>query len=171
MSVVGLIVVQFIVFLCSGFRSPLSHLLCFITVVLIIFVFTVIFHDEVENPYAERTCISIWICIRIKGEISTKLNGLSQSPVVSYWPFQDCSSDAVLLCFCVCCFVCGVCVVLVCFSSLLLLMPQVSRATWLWHFLDIFTYSFIGPPIWSVYTTSRQSLNEICKNQNKCNTQ
>ena len=35
MSVVGLIVVLFVVFLCSGFRSALGPLLCIITLFLI----------------------------------------------------------------------------------------------------------------------------------------
>ena len=36
MSVVGLIVVVFYVFLCPGFRSSLSPLLCFIALVIIV---------------------------------------------------------------------------------------------------------------------------------------
>ena len=39
------VMVLFMVFMSSGFRSPLSHLLCFVTVfVIIIYMFTVIFH-------------------------------------------------------------------------------------------------------------------------------
>ena len=44
-SVVELNVVVFVVFLCSGFRSPLSQLLCFITTFLFYYMcFTVMFH-------------------------------------------------------------------------------------------------------------------------------
>ena len=52
---VVLIMVMFIIFLCSGFRSPLSHLLCLITVFLIIFVSLWCFTDEVEDLYADQT--------------------------------------------------------------------------------------------------------------------
>ena len=38
LSVVRSFAVQFVGFLCSGFRSPLSSLLCFITLVLMIYV-------------------------------------------------------------------------------------------------------------------------------------
>ena len=48
------------VFLCSGFRSPLSSLLCFIAVFFIINVSLWYFTDEVENPCVDR----IYICNR-----------------------------------------------------------------------------------------------------------
>ena len=56
MSVVGLIVLLFVVFLCSGFRSPLNPLLCSITV-LCCMNFTVMFHRCVEDSYVDRTYI------------------------------------------------------------------------------------------------------------------
>ena len=59
MSVVGLIVVLFVVFFCPGFRSPLNPLLCFSTVFLIIRVSLWWFTDEVEDPYADQTYICI----------------------------------------------------------------------------------------------------------------
>ena len=52
----------------------------------------------------------------------------------SYWPFQGDSSVAVLFCLCVCGFICGVCFVLICSSSLLLLVPR-EGISW-----GIFTY-------------------------------
>ena len=70
MCVVGLIVVLFVVFLCSGFRSPLSPLLCFITEFLIICVSLWCFTDETEDPYAEQTYIYNLGLVRIKGEVS-----------------------------------------------------------------------------------------------------
>ena len=42
-----------VVFLCCGFRSPFSPLLCFITVVLIICVSLYCFTDKVDDPYAD----------------------------------------------------------------------------------------------------------------------
>ena len=64
MSVVGFVVVLFLVFLCSGFRSPLSPLLCFIIV------FVIIMHSTVIHVFhSEHMCI-IWSYIRIEGEVS-----------------------------------------------------------------------------------------------------
>ena len=57
MSVVWLIGVLFVVFLCSGFRTPLSPLLCFITVFLNICILLWCFTDEVEDLYADCTYI------------------------------------------------------------------------------------------------------------------
>ena len=54
MSVVGLIVVMFVVFLCSGFRSPSHPLICFSSVFMIICVSCPCSTDEVENRYADR---------------------------------------------------------------------------------------------------------------------
>ena len=56
---VGPIVDLFVVFLCSGFRSPLSHMLCFITVFVItcICVSLFCFTDEVDDSYADRTYV------------------------------------------------------------------------------------------------------------------
>ena len=48
------VVVLFVVFLFSGFSSPLSPLLLFITVCL---VSLCCFKDEVEDPYANQTYI------------------------------------------------------------------------------------------------------------------
>ena len=62
------------VFLCSGFRSSLSHFLCFISVCE----YSCMFHcDEVEDPFmplwAKHNCYNvICSCIRIKGEVSFK---------------------------------------------------------------------------------------------------
>ena len=44
MSAVELIVVLFVVFSCSGFRSPLIPLLCFIVVDFVYMCFTVMFY-------------------------------------------------------------------------------------------------------------------------------
>ena len=49
MSVVGLTLVLFVVFFCSGFRLPLSPLLCFITVVLNIMCLKVMFRSRDED--------------------------------------------------------------------------------------------------------------------------
>ena len=57
MSVVEPIVALFVIVLCSGFRSPLIPLLCFITVFLIICVALRCFTDEVEDPCADRTYV------------------------------------------------------------------------------------------------------------------
>ena len=69
MSVGELIVVLLMVILCFGFRSPLSPLLCFITVFLIICISLCCFTDKVEDPYADRTygkCV-IWSFIKPRG--------------------------------------------------------------------------------------------------------
>ena len=54
----------------------------------------------------------------------------------------DRSKAVLLLLFFVCGFICGVCFVLICSSSLLLLMPWEGCESRLWHYLGIFTYSF-----------------------------
>ena len=51
MSVVGPIVLLFVVFLSSGFRSPLSYLFCFITVFMLIFVSLCCFTEAQMNMY------------------------------------------------------------------------------------------------------------------------
>ena len=56
-SATNKIVVLFTFVLCSGFRSPLSPLLCFITVVLNTCISLWCFTDEVEDPYVDRTYI------------------------------------------------------------------------------------------------------------------
>ena len=48
----------------------------------------------------------------------------------------------VLLCLCVGCFICGVCFAKTCSWRVLLLMPREGCASWLWHSLGSFTYSF-----------------------------
>ena len=58
MSVEVSFVFLFVVSCIFGFRSPLSSLLCFIMVVLIICVSLWCFVDEVENPYADQTDLS-----------------------------------------------------------------------------------------------------------------
>ena len=57
-------------------------------------------------------------------------------------PFQGASAVVVLLCSCVGDFICDVWFVIICFSSLLLLVPRKDCTSWLWHFLDIFNYIF-----------------------------
>ena len=59
-----------------------------------------------------------------------------------YWQFYGGSSVAVLLCACVCGFICGISFVIVCSLSLLLLVPREGCSLLLWHFLFIFTYTF-----------------------------
>ena len=59
------------------------------------------------------------------------------TPVV-FFPFQGGSSVAVLS-LCIGGFIYGVCVVLICSSSFLTLVPPEGCASWLWHFLDIFS--------------------------------
>ena len=47
------------------------------------------------------------------------------------------------LCFCyffICGLICGVCFVVVCSPSFILLVPQEDWVSWLWHFVGIFTY-------------------------------
>ena len=159
MSVVGFIVVLIMVFLCSGFSSPLSPLLCFITVYLIICVSLCYFIDEVERtPTWAEHIIVIWSCIRIMRFRRNKIvisapppppprpNIPAPTPTptphpqkFSFWPFQGGFSVAVL-CLCVCSLIYGVCSVLVCSSSLLQWMPRQGCALWLQHFLGFFNY-------------------------------
>ena len=54
---------------------------------------------------------------------------------------------AVLLCLCACCFICGVCVVLI-RSSSLLLMPRKGFASWLWHFQGTKDDQYKNQRIW-----------------------
>ena len=105
MSVVGLIVVLFVCFLCSGFRSPLSTLLYFITVFLLVCVSLSWFTDAVEDPYAN-----------FRKKVRASKTILSPHPTTTtqcfwYWPFQGVSSVTVLvfLCLCVCDLICGLC--------------------------------------------------------------
>ena len=51
-----------------------------------------------------------------------------------------CGSTGTVPCLCVGGFICGVCFVIVCFSSLLRLMPLEGCASCLWHLLGFFTY-------------------------------
>ena len=53
--------------------------------------------------------------------------------VFFYWSFQNGSFVIILLCSCVGGFVCCVCFVIVCPSSLLLSVPREECASWLWH--------------------------------------
>ena len=55
MYVVGPIVVLFVTFLCSGFKSPLCPLLYFITAIICISLWC--FTDEMENPYTDQTYV------------------------------------------------------------------------------------------------------------------
>ena len=53
----------------------------------------------------------------------------------------DCGTPWTFL-YLFCCFLRGVCFVLICSSALLLLVPQKGCASWLWHFLGTFTYIY-----------------------------
>ena len=66
MSVIGCHVVLFLVFLCSGFRSPLSPLFCFITVFVIICVSQM----KYRTPMQTEHMFIMWRCIGIKAEVS-----------------------------------------------------------------------------------------------------
>ena len=146
MSKVGLIVVLLVVFLCFGFSSPLSPLLCFITVVLFIFVSLWCFTAEVENLYADWT----YICTFNLELYQNKEWGLKQVKLVSapqevsYLLFQSGSSVVVLLPLCVCCFICGICLYI--FVPHLSLVPDEDCASWFWHilaFTRIFYFNLI----------------------------
>ena len=75
----------------------------------------------------------------MKSRAST--TGLSD-PDFSYWPFKDGSSVAVIVCFCVFGFICGVVLSLL-VSHLSFFVPREGCASWLWHFLGIFTYKYL----------------------------
>ena len=57
MSLIGPIVVLFVVILCSGFRLRFNNLFCFITVFVTISVPLYFFKGEVDDPYANRTYV------------------------------------------------------------------------------------------------------------------
>ena len=66
MSVAGPIVVLFVVFLYSGFRSPLSVLLCFITMFVIIYVsLTSMRTEHVCNLSCIRICVRFYASSRV----------------------------------------------------------------------------------------------------------
>ena len=78
-------------------------------------------------------------CSRIKHEVSReKKTGLSR-PVLYLLPFQG-GTSVVLLCLYIFGFIYGVCSVLICSSSVFLLVSLEGCSSCLWHFLDIFTY-------------------------------
>ena len=94
MSVVGVIVVLFVVFLCFGFRSPLSPLLCLITVFLII-----LFHYDVEWMRQRKPMRPSYICkmtdaseLRVRFPVNK--TGLSPHKFST-----DCSKEILLLQF------------------------------------------------------------------------
>ena len=60
------------------------------------------------------------------------------------WPPQGGSSVAVFLWPCVGVFIWSICFVIICSPSFLLLVTLEGCTSWLWHFLCIFTYIFVG---------------------------
>ena len=116
MSVVGLIVVLFVV-LCSGFRSPLSPLHCFMTRDLIICILLWGFTNVAEDRCADRT----YICNRAASELKVMFRvsktGLSLAPFFFYMTvarrFLCCRFSLH-----VCDFICGAFFVIIYSSSL-----------------------------------------------------
>ena len=98
----------------------------------------------------------IWSCIRIKGEIKHHLTPHKQQ--FCHWPFQRVLSVAALLCLSVGGLICGVCFVIICFSSLFLFMLREGRASCLWHSLGIFYISDKLHDLWSVPRTTDISI-------------
>ena len=84
---------QFVVFLCSGFRLPLSLLLCFAAVFIIICISMMRW-----RPLFRLNKFVIWCCIRIKGEVSQEQNWFKHSSSFSSEHSQVVSLLQFLLC-------------------------------------------------------------------------
>ena len=125
MSVVWPIVVLFMFFfLCSGFISPTSPLICFITVLVAMCVSQSLFSDQIDDPCTDWTFVLfvIWRYVGFECEV-LRINWF-RSPGVFLLTVPGRLSFAVLLCSCVSGFVHDVCIVLVCCKTLLLLVPR-----------------------------------------------
>ena len=57
-------------FLLFWLQITMMPLLYFITVFVFICVSLLCFSDEIEDPYADRTYICVWNCVRITDEVS-----------------------------------------------------------------------------------------------------
>ena len=150
MFVVGLTVVQFVVFCCSGFITPLSLLLYFIRMIVILYVSLWCFTEKVNELYADRTYVCNLELHQNCGRVSREYNWFIPSP-----PPAPIHPPLVFLLFrwLYCCsslFVRRWFYMWRLFWHYLFLIPPFPRegcASWLWHFLGIFTYICNGPDV------------------------
>ena len=109
MSVIGPIVVLFVVFLHSGFRSlAIEPFALFRHSDFDYMCFTVMFYRRGRGPLCERAYVGNLQFSELRVRFRASKTGLTSSQVVLYWPFQGGSSVAIVLCSCVCIFICDV---------------------------------------------------------------
>ena len=65
-------------------------------------------------------------------------------------------------------YVCSVCSVLICSSSLLLLVPREGCSSWLRHFLGIFTYIFTISFLFEIFMISLSEMEKSFQNESRC---